>query len=150
MGEVERELAEIERIANGGPDGMDAVNRFARLDRRRMELELEAKEIKKDCDDLQPAVLEWFTQQGIENIRTDKCLVHVVAKWKVTPKSGWNKDDVVDALIHTGNEDLVTTSYHWSRMSALARNADEEGTDLPSELLGVVDIAQEFKVQTRK
>jgi hypothetical protein len=152
MGEltVDQQLRDIEHIANGGPDGMTAVNRFAKLDRRRMELEQQVKEIKKECDELQPAVLEWFTQQGIENIRTDECLVHVVQKWKVTPKSGYNKDDIVSALMHTGLEDMVTTSYHWTRMSSLARAAAIDGTELPAELLEVVDVGEEYKVQTRK
>ena len=150
MGTVNQELSNIERMANGGPDGMAALDQFAKLDRQRMALEDEIKAIKRECADLQPAVLEWFTQEGIENIRTKECLVHIVSKWKVTPKSGYNKEDVVDALIHTGHEDLVTTSYHWTRMSALAKAASDEGTELPDELLNVIDVTEEFKVQTRK
>ena len=150
MGQVEQELANIERIANGGPDGMAALDRFAKLDRRRMELEEQVKEIKRECEDLQPAVLDWFMQEGIENIRTKDCLVHIVKKWKVAPKEGYNKEDIVDALLHTGNEDLVNTTYHWTRMSALAKQADEDGQELPEELLAVADAREEFKVQTRK
>lgn len=148
---VEQQLAEIERIANGGPDGMDAVNRFARLDRRRMELELEAEEIKKDCDDLQPAVLEWFTQQGIENIRTDRCLVHIVKTWKGYAKPGYNSEDVCRALQYTGHSDAVNTlSYHWKRMSSILKEYDDRDEELPEDLAAVLDAREEFKVQTRK
>ena len=151
MGQVEQELANIERIANGGPDGTAALDRFAKLDRRRMELEAQVEEIKRECKDLQPAVLEWFSQEGIVNIRTKDCLVHVVKKWRGYAKPGYDSADICRALQNTGHSDIVNTaSYHWTRMTSLLQEYDDRGEELPAELLEAVDAREEFKVQTRK
>jgi hypothetical protein len=89
-------------------------------------------------------------QSGMENARVDGRLVHIVKRHKVVPKDGFTKDDVCDALLNTGHGDLVTTSYHWTRMSSLVKQAEEEGMELPEELLDKIQINEEFKVQTRR
>lgn len=149
---VKKELEEIEQLAAGGPDGETAVLAFVEAEKQRLDLEGQLKLARQKCDELQRPILEWFSQRGIQNMRVgkEKRLVHIVRRYKVVPKMGFSKDDVCDALRNTGHGDLVTTSYHWTRMSSLAKQAEEEGVELPSELASTIDVNEEYRVQTRK
>ena len=147
---VKQELEEIEQLAAGMPDGQTAVLAFVEAEKERLNLEGQLKLARQKCDDLQRPILEWFSQRGIKNMRIGDRLVHIVRRFKVVPKMGYSKDDVCDALKNTGHADLVTTSYHWTRMASLAKQAEEEGVDLPSELASIIDVNEEYRVQTRK
>ena len=147
---VEQELRDLELSVASGGDGMEMVRKFVKLDEERKEVAEKLKGLQRQCDELQQPILDFFLQTGTTNVRIDGRLVHVVKRHKVIPRAGMSKDDVCDALIHTGNADLVTTSYHWTRMSSLVKQAEEAGEELPQELLDTIDIQEEFKVQTRK
>jgi NCAIR mutase (PurE)-related protein len=147
---VDQELRDLEAMVATGNDGMTMLREFVQADIERKELADRLKEAERRCEEMQQPILEYFMQTGMENVRVDGRLVHIVKRHKVVPAEGKTKDDVCEALRHTGHADLVTTSYHWTRMSSLVKQAEEEGVELPEELLDTIKINEEFKVQTRR
>lgn len=150
MIDVDKELRDLEAVVASGGDGMALLRAFVQADIERKELADRLKAAEQRCQEMQGPLLDYFTQSGMENVRVDGRLVHIVKRHKVVPRDGYSKEDVCEALVNTGHGDLVSTTYHWTRMSSLVKQAEEEGTDLPEELLDKIQINEEFKVQTRR
>lgn len=147
---IEQELRDLETMVATGGDGMALIREFVQADMERKELADRLKAAERRCEEMQEPIKQYFLSTGMTNTRVDGRLVHVVKRHKVLPAEGKTKEDVCEALRFTGHGDLVTESYHWTRMSSLVKQAEEEGTELPQELLDTISINEEFKVQTRR
>lgn len=112
-----------------GQQGMEILRRFVGLQVRKKELDAELKQVKAEISDLEPAVLDFLQESGVQNINIDKHTIYIA---RDIHASFLGTERAVEVLGEQGMDDALKLTVHPSRASSIVR-----------EILMGLDIDQE-------
>ena len=127
---------------------IDPLDELIAAETHKRELEAELKNAKKTIDDIKEVVLAKFQQDGTRSIRRDDATVFLQQKFTVKPRI--SKEHITEALIASGYDDLVSTSYNYMRLCSFIKEMDEKDELLPPELIDAVEAKETYTVVVRK
>lgn len=138
--------------------GMEAVKKAAILHREISDLDAQLKAVKAKLSKLEPWVLSYFSEVGIDRVTVDALGTPLTLSprrelW-AGPAEGYSADDVADAMAAAGMTArqiaaVITTKCNTSTLSALVREFDRSDSGVPPELAKAIKVAEVFKLSFR-
>ena len=127
-----------------------ADRRKAARDRKK-ELDVEAKEISAQIEDLDRQLSEAMAEQEIDRFSRNGSLFYLNSRLFASPKAG-EKDAMIAALRANGYGDLITETVNSGTLSSFAkeRMAESETGELPGWLDDVISTFEKIGVGVRK
>jgi hypothetical protein len=129
---------------------------FARLDLQVKAAEAEVEKLTAKKNLLGDLLAKAYEDEGLTSLTVDVDGKPFVAyqhnQYWAKRKNGAAAEDVYDALITAGLEDLATRSYNTQSVSAYLRELKktDEDAPLPDALAEVLDFSKVTKIQVRK
>jgi len=123
------------------------VKRYAELVKRKRKLDAEVKKIKKQLADLEEPVLGYFGDQCIEQQRFDGVTLSV--RRELWAGHNGDVDAACQALVEAGYGDLVGRRFNTSQLSAVVREWDRAGEEIPDGLREHIKVSEVFKISAR-
>lgn len=129
-------------------DGFKALaSEWAALDERSKMLKAEIDAHKERMAQIEPVLLEHMADMGMESMRLLGRTVYIQTQlWAATP----DKSAAVEALKESGYGNLVSETFNANSLSAVIREFDREGKELPPEWSGVIGVSSVVKLRARK
>lgn len=130
------------------------IKPYVVFDKKKKRLKLELAKITKAMTDMEPAIADAFTEQGIQSINVDGACVHLKRSLFAGAKDG--KDKLIEVLKQMEDETwsfLVGDDINANKLSARVRECECDENDLPiipDELKKVLSVAEVFKIGVRK
>ena len=114
------------------------------------------KILKKESKEIETQILAHFSDTGISSVKMDGGTVYlhrqlwagVDTQENEAPKDAMER--AVKALREAGYEDLVSEKFSTQAVSAIVRELDKEGEDLPQEFEGAIRVAEKFSARLRR
>jgi hypothetical protein len=131
------------------PDIRD-VHRYGKTLNERLELEAKVKELKAIEKKLHDRVLEYFEDQQIQKISVDGRTLYARREIWARKVNGASEAAIVRALDEAGLADFHADKPSWSSLSAKLREFDADGEPIPSQLEGLIEANEVWKVGNRK
>ena len=129
---------------------MAKVKLYRDLRDEQKRLEGEAEGIKARANEIERELVEEFSDEGVQNVKIDGSTVFLRRELWAQKEQGVSSDDVVEALREAGLGDFVALGYNSSALSARLRELDADDAPLPAALVGVVKVAEVFKIRYQK
>lgn len=126
------------------------LQKFVRLHDKKRKLEEELKEVKAAISEMQPEVLEYLQENGIQNIDIEGNKIYVSRDIHAT---FLGTEEAVRILEEQGFADALTTTVHPSRASSIVREiANSIGVDepLPEWLEEAFSVYDGYKIAVRR
>lgn len=129
--------------------GMTQLREFVKLQEEKKRLDAELKMIKAAIGEMEPSILEYLQEGGIQNINVDKHTVYIA---RDIHASFLATDEAFKILEEQGMTDALTTTIHPSRASSIVREVvnglgvDEDKPDWLDEAFSIYD---GYKVSVR-
>ena len=132
----------------------DPVADFALLEARKAALTLELEQVESRAKDLAEIIAEQWADSGRSKVRIDvpgygRRTVHIVNKFHCYAAKGIRSPQIVAALDAAGI-DIVKRSYAAGTLKSLIREHVDEGTEVPAEVLSLLDFGTEAVIQSRR
>jgi hypothetical protein len=128
----------------------DLVKRIVRLRKEREAAQAKADKLKAQMEELEPKVLEWFSEIGSDQMRIDGVTVHIRRElWASVGENG--VDFLKDALDAAGIDPttIVAERANTQTLSALVREFDRDGRPLPNSLSAAVKVTEKYRLGYR-
>jgi hypothetical protein len=126
------------------------ARQFAELQRRKGEVKAELDDIDRKLERLQPQLLEEFSKTGIPRIPVDGYTVYLHRDLRARVPEGASKEEACEALKAAGHGIYVEPGFNHNSVSALFRELDKNGEEIPSELKGKLEPVEIFTVRARR
>jgi len=123
--------------------------RYVELRRERDEVSAQLDRIKDEMRTLEDEIKLDFERTGMESCRVNGMTIYINRQLWASAKDG-DHDRLCAALAGAGFGDMIKTSVNTQSLSALVREHDAAGDDLPGALKEAVEVAEVFSVRTRK
>lgn len=143
-----RLMAEATQAQSGATD-LD-LREYINLDLERRELKERLGVVEERLGDLEPRVLEYFERMGIDRVSIDGVTVYIRRELWAGREEGVSWEQACEALVAAGLEDYVSPRFNHMSLSAYVRELDRQGEPTPEPLVGIISIAEKFRVHTRK
>lgn len=129
---------------------MDKVKRYAEVLAEKTELESKLKAVKKELADLEPDVLDFFSEYGVQSQNIGGFTLYINSKVWVSVK-----EEGFDALRANGLESYIEPKVNGNRISAhvreyMALHDIDDIDDLPEWMRESMTISRVTKVGARK
>jgi hypothetical protein len=129
--------------------GVDVLKRFVKLEKARLELEEEIKDIKSLIQKIQSPLIAWFERTGMERVTIDGRTVFARTIATLKRHEDVSKEELCDALLKTKFAYLVNNTFNTlSLNSALREHLDKE-ENLPEELRHVLTLGSVTTITSR-
>lgn len=135
---------------------LETLTEYANLDARRQELDREAREIAAKLAALEPALLDTMASAGVASVKVAGRTVYMDTRIWAQVVAGEGEDPAqakaraCQALKDSGHGDLVAESFNHQTLSAVMREMNRDGQDLPLEWEGALRPNEVVKLRTRK
>lgn len=128
--------------------GIDQLRRFVALTEKKKAIDAELKDLKDQIGELEPDVLEYMQDNGIQSAKVDGYTVYlrrdIRASFRGTPEA-------FAAVEANGLQDALTTTINAQRAASIVReflkNDDEAAPAWLGDAFGIVD---QFRAGIRK
>ena len=136
-----------------------AFRRFAQLTAHKRELNEQLHEMQKQMDALEPVLLAYLTQNGLEMIKVEGFTMAPAREPWIYPKAGLGRPQVCEALKLSGLGRMVTENYNTRTLTKYVRELEEHrtllapsdsaalGELLPAPLAQVVEVRPGYRLQ---
>lgn len=114
--------------------------------KRQLEDQLAA--VKKFIADVKPIVLQKWQEEGTTKISKNGNTAYIRSDFTVKPRI--SKEHVIEALMASGYDDLVTQAYNYKRLCSFVKECDDHNRELPPELLDAIETEEKFDIVVRK
>ena len=125
---------------------------YVDLNRRIKELEAKVKDLRKEREKHEPAVLELMSQLGVTSVKAAGATVYLHRQLWANARQydGGVRDyaTACGALVECGHPEMVETKFNVMRVSSLVRELDEKD-DIPIELYEALDITEKVQARVR-
>jgi len=133
----------------------ERARRFIALTARKRAIDAERREITKELDTLETAILDEFAEHGIDRIALDGYTLglrrDIWARPAKDPDTGETlRDAAINALRAAGLNDYVREDFNVQSLSAYVRELIDNGDDVPDELRDSLHITEGYKVSVTK
>jgi hypothetical protein len=133
------------------------LTRFAELEKRRRELEVELKIIEKEEEELEPAVLEQFIESGVSKVTLNGLTVYLHKSLFAGTERRDNEttdeayERACQRLAEIGFQDLVQTRFNTQSLAAVLREmAPAELEAFKKDAEGVIAVGEKTSLRSRK
>lgn len=126
----------------------DRVKKFLELENKQKDLEKLLAEVKKEQAVLESEILAEFEDESCSSVKVNGSTVHLHRSLFASVKDG-DHDRAIKALHSLGFRDLVHTSFNLNQVSAVVREADREGKELPEDFKEAFNVFEKFSVRVR-
>jgi len=136
-------------MSKASPSGVDTedIDRYLSLHGMKLDLSAKMEAVKEEMDNVASRILEQFIDSGTAGIkREDGVNVHLKKQIFASRLKGMNPVEFNEILKKNGLEYLVKEQYSASKLSALVRELDSEGQELPEAVEKVVKIHERFSL----
>ncbi len=133
---------------------------YADLEVRRRELENDLKEVTRQMDEMEPAVLAHMADNGIDKATINGVTFFPKRRLFGSIVEGCSKADVADALIAADLGDFVQNTYNANTLNGYIASFDRESDEaltpaqlkqmLPEALRSVLNIGEVWSVAAQK
>lgn len=130
-------------------DPMERIAAYAELTERKRILRQKLDDVQAAMDDLEPALLDWYAENGTQSIKANGATVYLHRQiWARPAENDWPK--AVAALKASGLADLVQERANINTLSAWVREREAAGEPLPAAFEGAISVAEEFGLRVRR
>ena len=158
LDEVGRELSGLEAVHAEPPAAEPAptnqlLRQFAQLQLRRRELEEALEVVTKGITALEPEILEYFADQGIQSANVLGLCCYMKTDFFVSKKAdkdGVTTQIVCDAMRDFGLGYMVADGYNAASLKSKIKEWLKEGVEVPERLRSLLNIGETTKIATRK
>lgn len=126
----------------------ERLKRFVDLSRQKKALEEELEGIRAQMTALEEPLLEDMALNGMQNASVDGVCVYRRTDYYPGRKEGVTSEQVVDALLNCGLDNLATAN--WQSLRGYLNECREEGKLVPDALTDVIEVRETHKLVTRK
>jgi hypothetical protein len=127
---------------------LNKVKKIVSVKSQMEELETQLKALKQEFDVLEPQVIDYMTQEGLQRITIDDRTVYVNRQlWASVKKAN---PLALEVLRKNGLEDFIEEKVNSQRISAFVREYEKNGEEIPDWCNEALNIAEKFKVGMRK
>lgn len=124
------------------------IAKFIEINDRKKKLEALLDAAKEELRESEEKVLSLFEKNGIQKIRIMNQTVYLRRQLWASAANG--KPAAVEALKEAGFGDLIEEHFNTQKLSALVREMDKEGTELPESFKDKINVIEKFNIRTRK
>jgi hypothetical protein len=128
---------------------MEKLKTYAKLLKQKNELEAELKSVKGKMSDIEDDILDYFAENGVDQIRVDGVTLYPRSQLWASAKT----ETEMKILAEHGHQDLVEEKVNTHRLSALIREMLQETENKTLEELPewteILSISERFKVGYR-
>ena len=122
---------------------------FAKLKSERDILEAKLDHVKARMAEIEPVLLTFFADNGMQSIKLDGVMVYVQRQIFASAQDG-NKARAVRALRTAGLKELVTTGFNLNSISAVFREWERDGVDPHPSMARAFKVTEKFSIRARK
>jgi len=123
--------------------------KFVKLDNEKRELKLKLDGVTKKLEETQQKLLQRFEVEGIQSIKVGKTTVYLHRQLWATVKGG-DRERACEALAAAGLGEYVSANFNTNQVSAYFRELEESNERIPEGLEAAFNVAETFKVRSRK
>ena len=128
-----------------------ALKRFVALQAELRELEAKVKAVKEELANLEPAVLTYFENMGIQRLTVDGYTVYVRRQLWASKRPEVSWEEACDAMLVYGLDEYVGPRFNAQQVSAWVREREQDGLPpVPPELEHVLTVTEKYTVQCQK
>ena len=128
---------------------MEKLKTYAKMLKKKNELEAELKSVKGKMSDIEDDILDYFAENGVDQIRVDGVTLYPRSQLWASAKT----ETEMKILAEHGHQDLVEEKVNTHRLSALIREMLQETENKTLEELPewteILSISERFKVGYR-
>lgn len=128
----------------------DLLKRIVRLRKEREAAEAKLAKIKAQMDEQEPAVLEWFQQNGMSSVKINGVTVHIRRElWASVGEHG--VEFLRDALDAAGidSSTVIAERANTQTLSAVIREFERDERPIPNSLAAAVKVSEKFRLGFR-
>ncbi len=127
---------------------MEKIKRIIELKKQLDELDAQTKKLKAEFDALEPEVISYLEQEGLDRVTMDGRTVFVRRQLWASVK----KDNpfALDILRDHGLEDFIEEKVNSQRISGFVREFDKNGEEIPDWCNDALNITEKFNVSVIK
>ncbi len=132
-----------------------SLRRFIRLEKKRRKLKAELDEVKADLDSLEPVALRYMERNKMQKATIDGVTAYIKRELWAKRPSDVTPEQLCQGLKACGKEEFVKEGANMQTLSGWIRELDQEKPspedelELPSEMLGLLEVSETFRVRTR-
>jgi len=128
---------------------MKVLKKYAELTKEKTRLNAELNKVKQEMKEIEEEVLEYFAENGIDNIKVNGLTLYPKSQVWASAKT----DEELKVLIENGHADLVEEKVNTHSLSALVREMLEQTEqktleELP-EWTEILNISEKFTIGHR-
>ena len=127
---------------------MEKIKRIIQLKKELDELDAKTKKLKAEFDALEPEVISYLEQEGLDRVTMDGKTVSVRRQlW-----ASVNKENpfALDILRDQGLADFIEEKVNSQRISGFVREFEKNGQDIPTWCNDALNITEKFNVSVVK
>lgn len=130
---------------------MTKVKLYRDLRDEQKRLGAEADGIKERADELERELLEAFSEEGCQNVKTDDGST-VFMRREIWParEEGVDTPQILDALRESNLEHYISENFNSRSLASYMKDLDEAGEPLPAPLAAVIRPAERFYIRVKK
>ena len=127
---------------------MESIRRYVALYTQKSNLDAELKAVKAEMADMEPKILTYMEENGMQNIKIDD---HVVFIRRDVRATFLKTDEAFKILSEQGLEDALTTTINPQKASAICREyINDVDVERPDWLDKAFSVYEGFSVSVRK
>lgn len=126
----------------------DKIGLWVTLVGEKRALEAELRPVQDQLNKLEVELLDDFAEAGIQSVNAHGMTVYLNREFSAKLKEGVNKQDAIAAFERAGLHDCFNLA--WQTMKGIVREYQERDEPLPAEVAAVVDVADYYRLRSRK
>ena len=129
------------------------VSEYVVKTRRKRELEAELKALKKEIDNMEPEVQEYFADTGFQSVRTGNGIAYLYREIlaNLAPEESGTHEEAHEALREHGLAYMIKTRVDATQLRAYVRRTIiEEEQDVPPGLERHLNIIDRYRIGVQK
>jgi hypothetical protein len=131
------------------PDQITAVRAYQATRDYVDALNAQLKEAKEELDKAERRVLDLYGENGLQSVRLDGRLVYLIRNVRVRASKG-REDDLVDALVDNGHDELARRRVLPQTLTAWWRECERDEVPIPDAIREHVEVAEMFTLGMRR
>lgn len=155
---LEMNLPDLENLDHESLDDDRLPQLYARLHRVKKQLKEKRKEVSSIMSEMEQRILDYFTEMGYQNIKTQDGTVHLWSTIRASKQGGVDWEQACTAVKRAGWEELVEDRFHSGSLASVIRerieseyDGDVEAfmEDMPDEFRESINVYEDFKAKVR-
>lgn len=126
------------------------VQEYVRLRRRQKELDAELDGVRREADQLEQALLESFSLEGLDRMTVDSTTVYLHRQLWAKAADTTTRQNLLESLKSVGLGHFVHETVNFQTLSSYVRDLDREGEPVPEGLQDDLDVAEVYRLRTRR